>query len=156
MTPDYIPPDLDSFPSPPRSGKQRLLAWRVAPGLWASFQYAGAGLAYAFRSQRNFRIHSLIAACALTLGGILHLPAVEVAVIGLTVGAVLALELINTAIESVVDLTVKQTFHELAKIAKDCAAAAVLVTALVSTLVAALLLLPPLLQLLVYSLNSLP
>ena len=59
-------------------------------------------------------------------------------------GAVLALELINTALESVVDLTVQQTYHELAKIAKDCAAAAVLIAAFAAIVVAACLLLPPL------------
>ncbi|MEO0490384.1 MAG: diacylglycerol kinase, partial [Cyanobacteria bacterium J06659_2] len=56
-------------------------------------------------------------------------------------------ELINTALESVVDLTVQQTYHELAKIAKDCAAAAVLIAAFASIMVAACLLLPPLLDL---------
>jgi diacylglycerol kinase (ATP) len=51
---------------------------------------------------------------------------------------------LNTAIESVVDLTVKQSYHELAKIAKDCAAGAVLISALAALLVAGALLLPPL------------
>jgi diacylglycerol kinase (ATP) len=57
----------------------------------------------------------------------------------------MALELLNTAIESVVDLTVKQSYHELAKIAKDCAAGAVLVSAIAAVLVAGSLLIPPLL-----------
>jgi diacylglycerol kinase (ATP) len=69
------------------------------------------------------------------------------AVIGLTSGLVLVMELLNTAIESVVDLTVKHSYHELAKIAKDCAAGAVLVSALAALLVAGTLLLPPLLVL---------
>jgi diacylglycerol kinase (ATP) len=55
------------------------------------------------------------------------------------------MELINTAIESAIDLTVKQNYHELAKIAKDCAAGAVLISALVALVVAGTLLLPPLL-----------
>ena len=71
------------------------------------------------------------------------------AVIVMTCAIVMVLELINTAIESVVDLTVKQTYHELAKIAKDCAAGAVLVSAIAAVLVAAFILLPPLLQLVV-------
>ena len=54
------------------------------------------------------------------------------------------MELLNTAIESLVDLTVKQTYHELAKIAKDCAAGAVLVSALVSLMVGLFILVPPL------------
>jgi diacylglycerol kinase (ATP) len=58
------------------------------------------------------------------------------------------MELLNTAIESVVDLTVKQTYHELAKIAKDCAAAAVLVSSIAAILVAGCVLLPKLLVIL--------
>jgi diacylglycerol kinase (ATP) len=64
----------------------------------------------------------------------------------MTSAIVMVLELINTAIESVVDLTVKQSYHELAKIAKDCAAGAVLVSAIAAVLVAAFILLPPLAQ----------
>ncbi len=137
-------------PSPQRSnGKvvplmkpERELAWQIAPSLPTSFKYAGMGLVYAFQTQRNFRIHTFVGALALGLGLFLHLSPVEMAIIGLTIGAVLAMELLNTAIESVVDLTVKQSYHELAKIAKDCAAAAVLVSAIVSVLVAGSLILP--------------
>jgi diacylglycerol kinase (ATP) len=56
------------------------------------------------------------------------------------------MELLNTAIESIVDLSVKQTYHDLAKIAKDCAAGAVLTSSLAAILVAGFLLLPPLLR----------
>jgi diacylglycerol kinase (ATP) len=120
----------------------RDLAWQVAPSLWTSFKYAWMGLSYAFVTQRNFRIHLMVGSLAIALGGFLHLSVVELAVIGLAIGAVLAMELLNTAIESVVDLTVKQTYHELAKIAKDCAAAAVLVSSIAALLVAGCLLLP--------------
>ncbi|MGB5633345.1 MAG: diacylglycerol kinase family protein, partial [Waterburya sp.] len=76
----------------------------------------------------------------------LGIEAMEMAVITMTCAIVMVLELINTAIESVVDLTVKQSYHELAKIAKDCAAGAVLVSAIAALIVAAFILLPPLLQ----------
>lgn len=125
----------------------RALAWRIAPNLLISFKYAWAGLTYAFITQRNFRIHVFIGTLAIGLGVFLQLKPAEMAVIGLTIGLVLAMELLNTAIESVVDLTVKQAYHELAKIAKDCAAGAVLVSALVSILIAGFLMLPPLLAL---------
>lgn len=127
---------------------RRDLAWQVASNLLVSFKYAWAGLTYGFGTQRNFRIHVAIGIFAISLGIFLHLSPVEMSLIGITIGLVLAMELINTAIESVVDLTVKQTYHELAKIAKDCAAAAVLVTAMASILVAGSLLLPPLFALL--------
>lgn len=126
---------------------QRQLAWQVAPNLLTSFRYAWAGLKYAFGTQRNFRIHALIGVLAISLGIFLGITSTEMALIGLTVALVLVLELINTALESVVDLTVKQTYHELAKIAKDCAAGAVLVGAIAAVFVAALILLPPLVKL---------
>ncbi len=131
--------------SEPVVKRSRDLAWRIAPTLLLSFKYAWAGLRYAFITQRNFRIHTVIGALAVSLGVFLHLPAVEISVICLTSGLVMTLELLNTAIESVVDLTVKQTYHELAKIAKDCAAGAVLISALAAVFVAGTLILPPLL-----------
>jgi diacylglycerol kinase (ATP) len=124
----------------------RRLAWQIAPNLFLSFKYAWAGVRYAFATQRNFRIHTFIGIFAISLGLFLEIQAIEMAVIVMTCGIVMVLELINTAIESVVDLTVKQTYHELAKIAKDCAAGAVLVSAIASVLVAACILLPPLVQ----------
>lgn len=127
--------------------KRRELAWQIAPTLMLSFKYAWAGLSYAFVTQRNFRIHTVLGTIAVSSGVLLRLSAVEIAVISLTSGLVMALELINTAIESVVDLTVKQSYHELAKIAKDCAAGAVLIAAIASVLVAGSLLIPPLLAL---------
>lgn len=122
----------------------RTYAWQVAGNLLVSFRYAWAGISYAFTTQRNFRVHTLVATIALSLSWYLGLQPVEVAVIGLTIAAVMALELVNTALESVVDLTVKQTYHELAKVAKDCAAGAVLIASIAAVVIAALLLLPPL------------
>ncbi|GAB4236435.1 MAG: diacylglycerol kinase family protein [Stanieria sp.] len=125
----------------------RNLAWQVAPNLFLSFKYAIAGVRYAFLTQRNFRIHTIIGTLAISLGLFLQITAVEMSVIALTCASVMVLELLNTAIESVVDLTVKQTYHELAKIAKDCAAGAVFISAIAAVLVASFILLPPLLRL---------
>lgn len=123
---------------------KRELSWQVANNLLISFKYAWAGVSYAFRTQRNFRIHVAIGTLAIGLGFWLELSAVKISVIVLTIGAVLGMELLNTAIESVVDLTVEQSYHELAKIAKDCAAAAVLISAIAAIFIASCLLLPPL------------
>ncbi len=124
------------------SGQNRVQAWRVATNIGVSFRYAAAGVTYAFNTQRNFRIHCIMGTVAISLGALLRLSGVEMAVICITSGLVLTLELLNTAIESVVDLTVQQTYHELAKVAKDCAAGAVLISALASVLVASWLILP--------------
>jgi diacylglycerol kinase (ATP) len=106
--------------------------------------YAWAGIIYGFQTQRNFRIHVAVCVLAIGLSLFLRLETVEIAIISITSGLVLTLELVNTAIESIVDLTVKQSYHELAKVAKDCAAGAVLISALVALLVASTLILPPL------------
>jgi diacylglycerol kinase (ATP) len=124
----------------------RVSAWKVAGDLPASFRYAAQGLAYSFASQRNFRIHVVTGGVAFSLGLWLGLTVDRLAVLVLTVAAVLVLELLNTATEAVVDLAIGRQFHPLARIAKDCAAAAVLVAAMASLLIATLLLVPPLLE----------
>jgi len=143
-----MPSKLSSSPTsnslPPLVSKDRELSWQIASNLFVSFKYAWAGIIYGFQTQRNFRIHLAVCALAISLSVLLRLETVEIAIIAITSGLVLTLELMNTAIESIVDLTVKQSYHELAKIAKDCAAGAVLVSALVALLVATILLLPPL------------
>ncbi len=129
-------------------------AWGVAPNLAKSFYFAAMGILYTFRTQRNFRIHLIMTIVAVGLGLGLGCSPVEIVLISLTCGLVLALELLNTALEAVVDLTVGRDYHHLAKIAKDCAAGAVLMAALTSLGVAALLLLPPLVKLI--SLATMP
>ncbi|MGB0560627.1 MAG: diacylglycerol kinase family protein [Spirulinaceae cyanobacterium] len=144
---------LPSAPDTPRrlaampksTPADRNSAWKVAPNLWISFRYAWAGVYYAFRTQRNFRIHTAIALVAVALSFGLQISTVEMAIVGLTCALVMVLELVNTAIESVVDLTVQKQYHELAKIAKDCAAGAVLVAAIAAVFIASLILIPPLL-----------
>ncbi len=120
-------------------------AWRIAGDLPSSFRYAAQGLGYGFISQRNFRIHVCAGALVLGMGLWLQLPSIQLAVLVLTVAVVLVLELLNTAIEAVVDLAIGRRFHPLARIAKDCAAAAVLVSAISSMMIALLLIVPPLL-----------
>jgi diacylglycerol kinase (ATP) len=141
---DNIPPKSEPLSHKPN----RSLAWQIAPDLLTSFKYAWAGVRYAFITQRNFRIHTVIGTATISLGMFLGVTGVEMAIVSLTIALVLVLELLNTALESVVDLTVKQTYHELAKIAKDCAAGAVLISAIASVLVATLILMPPLFELL--------
>ena len=133
------------LPTISKDKKETATAWQVAPNLLSSFRYAWAGIVYAIRTQRNFRIHVAVGVIAFALGVLLHIGAIEAAVIAITISGVLVIELMNTALESVVDLTVGQTYHDLAKIAKDCAAGAVLISAIAALLVAAFIYLPPLL-----------
>jgi diacylglycerol kinase (ATP) len=121
---------------------KRSASFKIATNLLLSFQYAGQGVSYAFRTQRNFRIHLIIGAIALSLSLYFKLSAVACSIISLTIALVLVLELLNTALEAVVDLMVGREFHQLAKIAKDCAAGAVLIAAITAMLIAGVLLLP--------------
>jgi diacylglycerol kinase (ATP) len=101
---------------------------------WSSFQNAFEGIIYATRTERNMRIHLVAGALVLFATLYLRLERPYVAIICVTVAAVLALELLNTAIEAVVDL-MTVAHHPLAKIAKDAAAGAVLVMSIAAIIV---------------------
>ena len=127
-----------------RSNKRS--SWKIAKDLPTSFFYAAKGLGYALSTQRNFRIHVCFALVAFCLAFFLGLNKSDLAIMALTATSVLVVELLNTAIESVVDLAIGKRFHPLAQIAKDCSAGAVLVASISSVLIAVLLLFPPLLK----------
>jgi diacylglycerol kinase (ATP) len=101
-----------------------------------SFVAAWQGLVYIIRTQPNVWIEMAAFAVVVLVGLWLGLSALEWAVLALTVTLVLALEAVNTAIETVVDLVSPQ-FHPLAKIAKDTAAGALIIAVAGSVLVAA-------------------
>ncbi|WP_205543922.1 diacylglycerol kinase family protein [Rubrobacter indicoceani] len=90
------------------------------------FDHAWSGIRLVVSSQRNMRFHVLAAFAVVVLGLLLGLPALELALLALTISAVFAAEMVNTAVEAVVDLASPER-HPLAKTAKDCAAGAVLV-----------------------------
>lgn len=103
-----------------------------------SFNYAVQGLIYSLLSQNNMRFHYVVAAVIIFAMLFFDLTRVESAVILISITMVIVAELINTAIESVVDL-VTDEYHELAKIAKDVAAGAVVVTAINAVVIGYLL-----------------
>lgn len=118
-------------------------------GLWPGFldalQHAVAGLRYALRSQRTFRLQLVCAAVIAVLATWLRVSLHEAALLALAMGAVLAAELFNTGVEAIVDLLVEQNQHELAKIAKDIAAAGVVVSVVGAIMAGGLVLGPALL-----------
>ena len=101
---------------------------------WAAFDYAFQGILYATRTQRNMRVHLVAGALALFATLYLRLERAYVAVVVIAIALVIALELINTAIEAVVDL-MTVAHHPLAKIAKDASAGAVLIASLAAVVV---------------------
>ncbi len=106
-------------------------------GLIASFGYAGAGIGYLFRSQRNARIHLVLTIVAIVLAIWLKISTVEWAVLSLTICLVFLAEAFNTAIEATIDFLSPES-HPLAKIAKDTAAGGVLLAAVSVLVVAAI------------------
>lgn len=111
---------------------------------WQSFRYTFAGWWYVLKTQPNAWIHAMATLLVVGVAWWLQLPRQEWAVLVLAFMAVWMGEFMNTAVEAVVDLA-SPTYHPLAKIAKDVAAAAVLVGALGAVLVGLLILGPPLL-----------
>lgn len=102
--------------------------------VWRSFHYALEGIVYCVRTQPNFRIHLVIAALVLASTLLLRLERIYLIAIVFAIVMVLALELLNTAIEAVVDL-ITTASHPLAKTAKDAAAGAVFVGTIGSMIV---------------------
>jgi diacylglycerol kinase (ATP) len=94
---------------------------------WRSFLFAGQGVWHAVRHQRNMRVHLAAAVAAVVAGLVLKISAVDWACVLLAIGLVLTAEMLNTVVESLVDLYTDE-YHPLAKIAKDTAAGAVLIS----------------------------
>lgn len=103
-------------------------------GLAGSLAAAWAGLAHGARTQRNLRIHMGVAAAVAIAACICSVSRWEACVLTLTVALVIVIELLNTSLEAAIDLCSPQR-HPLARIAKDTAAAAVLVAAGASVIV---------------------
>lgn len=113
------------------------------PNLWQSFGHAWNGVAYTLRTQRNARIHLVVGTIVAVVAIWLQLDAVRCAILGLTIVAVIVGELLNTALEALVDI-LSPEYHDAAKIAKDVSAGAVLALGVSSVIIGLLILGPPL------------
>jgi len=111
-----------------------------------SFTYPIKGLKYAYRNEQNLAVDVGISLLVLIAGVIFKLEKSEWLVVIFTIGAVISLELVNTAIEAVVDL-VTEEYHPLAKVAKDTSAAAVFVIAVIAAIVGIVIFLPKVISL---------
>ncbi len=106
-----------------------------------SFGYAFAGLLYLVKAEPNARIHLVATIVAIALSIFFKISAFEWMIILIVIGLVWAMEAINTAIEKLSDHLFPET-NETARIAKDVAAGAVLVCALVALACGAIIFLP--------------
>lgn len=110
-----------------------------------NFIFAGRGLRYAFK-EPIFRIHTLAAVCVIGLSFALGISTLELIVVFVLVGWMISLEIVNTIIEHIIDL-LKPEFHEHAKVLKDLASGAVLVSSIVAAIAGVLIFAPKLYRL---------
>ena len=108
-----------------------------------SFGYAFTGVKEAFKNEPNFKLHVVIGMAALSAAFFLRLERLEWLILAFTIFFVLIIEMVNTVLEKIVDLASPE-INEKARIAKDVSAAAVLFSAIMALLVAAVLFIPKL------------
>ncbi|MDD6352483.1 MAG: diacylglycerol kinase family protein [Lachnospiraceae bacterium] len=102
--------------------------------LYKSFGYAFQGIGNTIKRERNIKIHLFAVVCVVLVGLLVHLSKTEWLICLVLFGLVISLELVNTAVEAVVDLVTEER-KPLAKIAKDAAAGAVLVSAIMAAII---------------------
>jgi diacylglycerol kinase (ATP) len=119
------PPQPPSRERRPPSGRSSIIS---------SFNYAFEGVIHALRTQRNMRIHFAAAALVLLAGLALGVTRLELVALLIAAGLVIVAELLNTAVEAAIDVATT-SFDPRAKVAKDTAAGAVLVTAFIAVVV---------------------
>ena len=111
--------------------------------LYKSFGFAIRGIWICLKTERNIRIHCLAAVLVVIFGAWLKISVTEwLACLGLF-GMIMGLELMNTAVEAVVDL-VTEEYRPLAEKAKDVAAGAVLIAAFFAAIMGCIIFLPKL------------
>lgn len=109
--------------------------------LLKSFGYAIEGIGYALQYNRNLRIHFIFAVLVVLASIFFHVSPYEMGILGVMILLVISSEMINTSIEEMANLILKEHSRE-AKIAKDVAAGMVLLTAVGSVIVGVLIFLP--------------
>ena len=102
------------------------------------------GILYTFNTEMNFRVHLIATVLVLLACYVLEASVFEIIVCLILIGLVIAFELINTVVEVIVDM-VEPRYNPLAKVAKDTAAGAVLVMAVISAVVGLIIFLPKIL-----------
>jgi diacylglycerol kinase len=111
-----------------------------------SFKYAFNGLKILIREEHNSRIHIFVAICVLAAGFLLKIKPYEWIAVILCIGFVIALEMINSAIENIADF-VSPERHAMIKKIKDLSAGAVFMGAIVSAIIGFIIFLPKIMAL---------
>ena len=122
--------------------KNRIESYKTSSNLLKSFKYAFSGISYVLKTSRNFKIQLIFAVTSLMIGFLLKISQSNYVILIATIMSVLILEILNTSIESIVDLVVRKEFSSLAKIAKDTSAGAVLLASINSVIIAVYIFVP--------------
>ena len=122
--------------------KNRIESYKTSSNLLKSFKYAFSGISYVLKTSRNFKIQLIFAVTSLMIGFLLQISQSNYVILIATIMSVLILEILNTSIESIVDLVVKKEFNSLAKISKDTSAGAVLLASINSVIIAVYIFVP--------------
>ena len=107
-----------------------------------SFGYAGEGIRYAFYHEKNIIVMFIMGIIAIIMGLICNISYIERLVIILLIGMILSLELLNTAIEAVVNLHDGEKRSKYGKIAKDCASGAVAIASIFAFIIGLIVFIP--------------
>ena len=110
--------------------------------LISSLEFALTGILTVIKEERNMRKHAVTALVVILAGFVFQVSRIEWLFLLMSIFLVVAFEIINSAIENVVDLASHYHFSMLAKKAKDMAAGAVLVVSLLAAVIGALIFLP--------------
>ena len=124
------------------SQKNRIESYKTSSNVLKSFKYAFSGISYVLKTSRNFKIQLIFAVIGLMIGFLLQISQSNYLILIATIMSVLILEILNTSIESIVDLVVKKEFSSLAKISKDTSAGAVLLASINSVIIAVYIFVP--------------
>ncbi len=122
--------------------KNRIGSYKTSSNVLKSFKYAFSGISFVLKTSRNFRIQLIFAVTSLMIGFFLQISQSNYVILIATIMSVLILEILNTSIESIVDLVVKKEFSSLAKISKDTSAGAVLLASINSVIIAVYIFFP--------------
>jgi len=119
-----------------KSLENREESYKTSKNVLRSFKYAFSGIYYVLKTSRNFKIQLIFALISLMISFLLQISLSNYVILIATIMSVLILEILNTSIESIVDLVVKKEFSNLAKISKDTSAGAVLLASINSVIIA--------------------
>ncbi len=111
-----------------------------------STKYSFEGLIYGYKNEMSLQLHGILSIIAIVMGIIFKISLIQWSILLISLGAILSIELLNTAIEAVVDMFTVE-FNPLAKIAKDCGSGATYVATIIAIVIAGAIFIPKIIEL---------